>query len=279
MLPAETILHGDAAMTLASLPARCAGLTVTSPLYFRQRDYGVTGQIGQEETLAGYLDGLRSVLTELLRVTAETGSCFFVVGDTYERGRLLLVPHRVGLLADGMGWFVRNDIIWRKACPPPESPRNRWRSGHEHILFLTRQRAGYRFDGDAIRVPDSEVTLRRWGAGQRYGGPKSKNRRRANDSRMRHGEAFKLNPKGCIPTDVWSLPSANSKMGHYATFPADLVRPLVEACTLPGDLVLDPFAGSGTTCVVAAVLGRRCLGIELNPEYAAMARSALARVA
>ncbi len=86
------------------------------------------------------------------------------------------------------------------------------------------------------------------------------------------------NPKGCIPTDVWSLPSANSKMGHYAAFPSDLVKPLVEACTLPADLVLDPFAGSGTTCIVAAMLGRRWLGIELNPEYAAMAESAIARV-
>jgi site-specific DNA-methyltransferase (adenine-specific) len=276
-VPDGTIIHGDAGGTLATLPDRCAALTVTSPPYFRQRQYDVTGQIGQEQTLAGYLDRIGSVLGELLRVTADTGSCFFVVGDTYERGRLLLVPHRIGLLADELGWTIRNDLIWRKACPPPESPRNRWRSGHEHILFLTKRPAGYRFHADAIRVPHCAETIRRWGAGQSYGGPKSEQRRHANDSRMRHGQAFKLNPKGCIPTDVWSLASANSKRAHYAAFPAKLVRPLVEACTLPGDLVLDPFAGSGTTCIVAACLGRRYLGIELNPEYAAMGRSALAR--
>jgi DNA modification methylase len=95
---------------------------------------------------------------------------------------------------------------------------------------------------------------------------------------MRDGQVFRLNPKGCLPVDVWSLPSANSGARHYAAFPRQLVQPLVEACSLPGDLVLDPFAGSGTTCVVAASLGRRCLGIELNPEYAAMGRVAVADV-
>src|SRR5437764_1322681 len=85
-----------------------------------------------------WLAKLRAVLAELLRVTAPTGSCFFVVGDTYRRQKLLLVPHRVALAADEVGWIVRNDLIWSKQDPPPESPRNRWRSGHEHVLFLTK---------------------------------------------------------------------------------------------------------------------------------------------
>jgi DNA modification methylase len=277
MQPTAKVICGDAAETLSTFSSSSVALTITSPPYYRQRDYRVVGQIGQERSLAGYLDRLGQVLGELLRVTDDAGSCFFVVGDTYADRRLLMVPHRIGLLADDLGWTVRNDLIWRKSSPAPESPRNRWRSGYEHVFFLTKRPSGYRFNGDALRVPHAEATLRRWGAGQAYGGPKSKNRRRPNDSRMREGQVFRLNPKGCLPTDVWSIPSANTTAGHYAAFPSQMVKPLVEACSLPGELVLDPFAGSGTTCVVAAELGRRCLGVELNPEYAEMARRAVAK--
>jgi site-specific DNA-methyltransferase (adenine-specific) len=269
------VLCGDAARHLRSLPQGCAALTVTSPPYYQHRDYGVAGQIGREPTLEGYLGRIGEVLTELLRVTDERGSCFVVLGDTWSRCRLLLVPHRVALLAAELGWTVRNDVIWAKSDPAPESPRNRWRAGHEHVLFLTRQPSGYRFNDDAVRVPHAPSTLRRWGNGQTYGGQKSKGRRKANDSRMRHGASYRLNPSGCLPTDVWQLPCAGTKAGHYAAFPPALVRPIIEACSNPGDLVLDPFAGTATTGVLALELGRRFLGIELNPEYVALARDAL----
>ena len=117
------------------------------------------------------------MLRELRRVTDDKGSCFVVIGDTYRNGKLLLVPHRVLLLADEMGWHVRNDVIWHKTSPPPESPRTRWRSGHEHVLFLAKRPSGYRFDADDIRVPYAQATLRRWGAGQAYGGRKSASRK------------------------------------------------------------------------------------------------------
>lgn len=187
----------------------------------------------------------------------------------------MLVPYRIALRADSIGWTIRNDIIWNKTDPAPESPRNRWRSGHEHILFLTKRPTGYRFNADAVRVPYAAATLRRWGEGQSYGGPKSRRRREAKDSRMRDGQTFKLNPRGCLPPDVWSLPASNTSERHYATFPEQLVRPIIEACSKPGDLVLDPFAGSGTACRVAVALSRRCLGIDLNPQYVALASAAI----
>jgi DNA modification methylase len=276
MQPTAKVICGDAAETLSALASSSVALTITSPPYFRQRDYRVSGQIGQERNLAEYMTRIGQVLREVLRVTDDAGSCFLVVGDTYIARSLLLVPHRIGMLASELGWTVRNDIIWRKASPAPESPRNRWRTGHEHVFFLTKRPGCYRFDADVLRVPHAEATLRRWGAGQAYGGPKSKNRQSSSDSRMRDGQVFALNPKGCIPTDVWAIPSANTTAGHYAAFPPRMVKPLIEACSRPGDLILDPFAGSGTTCVVAAQLGRRCLGVELNPEYAGMAQGALA---
>src|SRR5205807_52027 len=148
-----------------------------------------------------------------------------------------------------------------KLDPPPESPRNRWRSGHEHVLFLTKQRAQYKFHADAIRVPYAAVTLKRWGNGQAYGGRKSAERTNENDSRMRHGKTFKLNPNGCVPTDVLSLPSGDSSARHYATFPDRLVKPMILACSEPGDVVLDPFAGSGTTGRIAKETRRRFIGI------------------
>lgn len=279
MLTENLILCGDAEAVLATLPAESVNLTVTSPPYYRHRDYRVSGQIGREKTLDAYLARIRGVLTQLLRATAKTGACFFVVGDTYDKQRLLLVPHRIALAAGEIGWTVRNDLIWSKLDPPPESPRNRWRSGHEHVLFLTKRATGYKFDADAIRVPYAEATLRRWGNGQAYGGTKSAARRSPKDSRMRHGKTFALHPKGCLPTDVWSLPAGDSSSQHYATFPERLVEPMIRACSREGDLVLDPFAGSGTTCRIAARLGRRWIGVELNPEYAEMAGQSLGAMA
>jgi DNA modification methylase len=265
------IVCGDAAEVLRTLRSETASLTVTSPPYFQHRDYGKVGQIGQEVTLGDYLERIGAVLTELLRITDNAGSCFFIVGDTYRNRNLLLVPHRIAVLASDIGWTVRNDIIWSKKDPAPESPRNRWRAGHEHVVFLTKRPSGYRFNADTVRVPYSPVTLRRWGSGQTYGGKKSKERKNVKDSRMRNGQTFTLNPRGCLPTDVWSLPSSNTSVEHYATFPDQLIRPIIEACSNPGDLVIDPFAGSGTTCRVAISLGRQAFGIDLNPEYAAMA--------
>lgn len=273
MLENNRVICGDARKALGTLSA--IDLTVTSPPYYRHRDYGVQGQLGMEATVDDYIANMRAVLTELFRVTAKTGTCFLVIGDTYAHQKLLLVPHRIALAADAIGWTVRNDLIWNKLDPPPESPRNRWRSGHEHILFLTKERGKYKFHADAIRVPYAEATVKRWGNGQVYGGPKSAERKNQRDSRMRHGRSFALHPNGCLPTDVWSLPAGDSSARHYATFPDRLVKLIILACSDAGDLVLDPFAGSGTTCRVAKETGRQFIGIELNPDYAEMAAKAV----
>lgn len=271
------IICGDAFEALKTIHTASVALTVTSPPYFQHRDYGVCGQIGQEPTLNEYLDRIGRVFSEVLRVTDNSGCCFIIMGDTYRDRKLLLVPHRIALLAHDLGWTVRNDIIWNKSDPAPESARNRWRAGHEHVIFLAKRPSGYRFNADAVRVPYSDSTLRRWRAGKAYGGNKSKGRKHGNDSRMRDGQSFTLNPLGCLPTDVWKLPSSNTSAKHYATFPAQLIRPIIDACSNPGDLILDPFVGSGTTCDVARTMGRRCIGIELNPEYAAHARESIFR--
>ena len=118
----DRIICGDAKQVLRTLPDDVADLTVTSPPYFRHRDYGVDGQLGREATVDDYITNIRGVLKELLRVTAETGACFFVIGDTYRKQRLLLVPHRIAIAADELGWTVRNDLIWSKLDPPAGKP-------------------------------------------------------------------------------------------------------------------------------------------------------------
>jgi len=271
------IICGDAADEMAKLKSNSVSLTVTSPPYFRHRDYGVDGQIGQEKRLDQYLTRMKSVLAEVLRVTAANGSCFVVIGDSYRSGKLLLVPHRLAIVSSEIGWTVRNDIILHKLDPAPDSAKNRWRVAHEHILFLAKKPTRYVFKDDAVRVPYSPVTIRRWGNGQTYGGRKSAARSPKNEPRLQHGKSFELNPNGCLPTDVWSLPNGNSPAQHYAAYSKGLVARIMEACTEEGDLVLDPFVGSGTTAVVAKALNRSCVGIELNPNYAKMARRAVAQ--
>ncbi len=135
MVEADRILCGDAKQAIA-LPDEIVNLTVTSPPYFRHRDYGVRGQLGREASIGEYVASIRSVLAELLRVTADTATCFFVIGDTYQDKKLLLVPHRIALAADDLGWAVCNDLIWNKLDPPPESPRNRWHRGMNTFCSL-----------------------------------------------------------------------------------------------------------------------------------------------
>jgi DNA modification methylase len=277
MKPSYKVICGDAARELAKLESKSVALTVTSPPYFRHRDYGVHGQIGQESRLDHYLERMKVVLDEVLRATTVKGACFVVVGDSYRAGKLLLVPHRLAILASDLGWTVRNDIILHKLDPAPDSAKNRWRAAHEHILFLSKKASRYVFNDVAVRVPYSPVTIRRWGNGQTYGGRKSESRSPKNEPRLRHGKSFELNPNGCMPTDVWSLPNGNTSAAHYAAFSKGLVARIMHACTQEGDLVLDPFVGSGTTAVVAKALNRGCVGIELNPTYAKMAQQALAK--
>jgi DNA modification methylase len=277
MKASHTIICGDAAGELAKLKSDSVALTVTSPPYFRHRDYGVDGQIGQEKRLDQYLERMKVVLEQVLRVTTSKGVCFIVVGDSYRAGKLLLVPHRLAILASEIGWTMRNDIILHKLDAAPDSAKNRWRSAHEHILFLAKKPTRYVFKDEVVRVPYSPVTIRRWGNGQTYGGRKSASRSPKNEPRVQHGKSFELNPNGCLPTDVWSLPNGNSSAQHYAAFSKGLVARIMQACTEEGDLVLDPFVGSGTTAVVAKAINRSCVGIELNPTYAKMAQKALAK--
>lgn len=269
------VVQGSSEAKLAELEAGCVQTTVTSPPYYRQKDYHAKAQFGWESSVGDYVAQLRRIFSELWRVTAKDGSCFFIVGDTYVDKSLQLVPQRLAIAACEVGWTLRNDLIWAKSDAAPDGAADRWRFSHEHILFLTKQARGYKFYADEIRVPYSPQTIRRWAAGQKYGGDKAKDEAGPQGQRFKRGKVFQLNPRGTIPCDVVECATARSRLDHFATFPLGLIENFVLATTDPGDLVLDPFAGTATTGVAAVRNGRRFHGIELNPSYAKIGRERL----
>jgi site-specific DNA-methyltransferase (adenine-specific) len=263
---------GDAFLCLQQLPNSCIDATITSPPYFQQKDYGTADQLGWSQGRDEYLQGMHAVLTELLRVTSNTGCCFLVIGDSYSQKCQQLIPHRIAVMACEMGWTLRNDLIWSKLDAAPDGAKDRWRQSHEHVLFLVKNRSAYQFFDRAIRVPYSEVTVKRWGNNQAYGGPKATTKASPVGQRFPRGKTFRLSPHGTIPPDVIRMATARSKERHYATFPQQLVETFVLAVTREGNTVLDPFVGTGTSGVVTISHRRLFLGFDLNSDYLNIAR-------
>ena len=317
MIGLNRILVGDARQKLRKLPDGFVDCVVTSPPYFRLRDYQHAGQLGLEAHVDQWVEELRSVLRELERVLVPTGSVWLNLGDTYSTGSegapaksLLLGPERLALALLEDGWIVRNKIIWAKRNPMPNPVRDRLSCTWEVVYLLVRQRS-YFFDLDAIRVP--HLTTRSAAkSGTAWSVPPA-----WRVSTSSHSGLDALNASGRVghplgknPGDVWSLSTASYRGAHHAVFPVALAeRPIRPAarnaaaarCRLPwkrqtlrklghlavrGELqatcgcragwepgvVLDPFIGSGTTAIAAERNGRNWLGIELNPDFAALAQ-------
>ncbi|WP_018686721.1 DNA-methyltransferase [Actinokineospora enzanensis] len=301
---------------------------ITSPPYFGVRDYGHEQQLGAESDVDGWVNGLRLVARELARVLRPSGSLWLNLGDSYSRRpaegaspkSLLLGPARVALALVRDGWTLRNEVIWAKTNPMPSSVADRLTTTHELIYFFTRS-TRYHFDLDPIRQPlvsgkrqNPSDTPRSYppagiGATNRKGWTLNDNR---GLSRLK-ASGLSGHPLGKNPGDVWSLPTAGFRGGHFAAFPMSLAeRPLLATCPervcsecgvswhralerrdgrllAVGDLeptcicgadgvpgvVLDPFMGTGTTALAAEKHGRDWIGIELSPTYAELAEQRL----
>jgi site-specific DNA-methyltransferase (adenine-specific) len=275
----DQILCGDARELLREVPDELLDTIVTSPPYYRQRDYGTKRQIGREKTPAKYVEQLVETFRECRRALKPSGTCWLVVGDKYVDGRLLGLPWRTALALQDDGWFLRADIIWHKPNAMPSSVKNRPTVDHEYVFLLTKT-MDYHYDVDAIREPHVTFTERsrmRGGRGhffRRNGTPEQgKNGGSDNLHDGRWDQAF--HPLGRNKRTVWSIPLGKFRGAHFAVFP----EPLVETCILAGSpgagLVLDPFLGSGTTALVARRLGRRYLGIDCSRKYCDLARRRL----
>ena len=262
------VYQGDAYQVLKQLPSALCQTAVTSPPYWGLRDYGAQGQIGSEEKLEEYIANLVRVFSELKRVLKPDGTLWLNLGDSYTSGGrkwrapdkknparampyraptpdglkpkdLIGVPWRVAFALQQDGWYVRSEIIWHKPNPHPESVKDRPTRAHETIFLLTKSERYY-YDYQAIQEPAS------------------------------NGE--KRNKRS-----VWTVATEPLKEAHFATFPTKLIEPCILAGSRPGDFVLDPFFGAGTTGLVAALRDRYFIGIELQPAYIEIARTRLGK--
>ena len=302
---------GDCLETLRTLPSDSVDCIVTSPPYWGLRDYGVAGQIGQEPDFRDYLAKLVEVFEECRRVLKPSGTCWVNMGDGYsERGgkpgnnnlgqphtdsylrassiglkpkNLIGMPWRLALALQEAGWYLRSDIIWHKPNPMPESVRDRPTKAHEYLFLLTKSQRYY-YDADAIRTELAESSVVRLAQGVdsqnarvlgktnetmkavKFGGNKG-----CADNPTYSGNEWK-GGKGANARTVWTIPTGRFKGAHFATFPPELPKRCISAGCPEGGTVLDPFAGAGTTLMVAKQLGRKWIGMELNADYVEMAK-------
>lgn len=250
---------GNCLDILPTMEAGSVNCCVTSPPYFGLRDYGNDEQIGLEETPEAFVESLVNVFREVKRVLADDGTLWLNLGDSYGKEKQLVgIPWRVALALQADGWYLRQDIIWSKPNPMPESVTDRCTKAHEYI-FLLSKKPKYYYDADAVREPVKESS------GRNMRAPK------CGDDRV-HGTTNQTQKtfteiKGANRRSVWNVNTQPYSGAHFATFPPDLIKPCIMAGCPTGGTVLDPFGGSGTTGMVALELGRSAELIELNPDY------------
>jgi len=316
------ILIGDVRDQLRTLPAESVHCVITSPPYFGLRDYGVEGQIGLEPTPAEFVAVLVDVFREVRRVLRDDGTLWLNLGDSYANdgkwgghtggkhaaalhaspiGRnkrytglkpkdLIGIPWRVAFALQADGWYLRQDIIWHKPNPMPESVQDRCTKSHEYLFLLSKSERYY-FDREAIAEPvssDPNSPRNQWDT-KDYDVPGQKPQKRV--SRSGNLERKPGTARGCPDgtgsnvcgsvlwegstrnkRSVWTVATKPFSEAHFATFPPSLIEPCILAGCPAGGVVLDPFFGAGTTGLVADRLQRDCIGIELNPQYAEIAR-------
>jgi len=272
---------------------------VTSPPYFGLRDYGHEDQIGLEETPEQYIKAMVEVFRCVWDVLADDGTLWLNIGDSYARqggresdqprhwdGRektsgsmhntrmaqdiglkpkdLIGIPWMLAFALRADGWYLRQDIIWHKPNPMPESVQDRCTKAHEYIFLMSKSQKYY-YDFDAIKEDAGQ-------AGKRITlGNKSFSKGQANGANVKptgNGTSeFYDVPENRNKRSVWTVTTKPYSGAHFAVFPSDLIEPCILAGAPVDGIVLDPFMGSGTTAQVAQDLGRKYLGCELNPEY------------
>ena len=296
------IVPGDCVESLRSLPDGCVQTCITSPPYYGLRDYGHEGQIGLEESPQEYVARLVEVFREVRRVLRDDGTLWLNLGDSYvgsansgsvntdrvgagdpvrvvglppKRSEdakpkdLLGIPWMVAFALRDDGWFLRSEIIWAKPNPMPESVTDRPTKAHEQVFLLAKS-ARYFYDADAVREEHVSADHHARYA-NRYTRDSGKP---ANGDRGDGGATIGIAPDsaGRNKRTVWTVATQPFSGAHFAVFPPKLIEPMVLAGSAEGDTVLDPFAGSGTTGMVALRHGRSFIGCELNPEYVEIAR-------
>jgi len=277
------ILQGDCLQTLSLLEEKSVNTCVTSPPYWGLRDYGTDDQLGLEETPEKFVENLVSVFREVRRVLRDDGTIWLNLGDSYcssdkikglKQKDIIGIPWRVAFALQADGWYLRQDIIWHKPNPMPESATDRCTKAHEYIFLLSKS-SKYYYDNEVIREPIKPTTTGKASV------------RESGDSKTRSKEHWGIphepknvireyeEIKGANKRSVWSIPVKGYQEAHFATYPPELIKPCILAGCPEGGTVLDPFGGSGTTAQVASNLNRNAILCELNPEYVELATDRL----
>jgi DNA modification methylase len=315
------IYTGDNRTILKTFEDKSVNCIVTSPPYYGLRDYGNEAQIGLEETPEAYISTMVDVFTECKRVLKDNGTLWLNIGDSYaantgyqveqsirggndfvnagqNNGKsvkppkglkpkdLIGIPWLLAFALRSSGWYLRQDIIWHKPNPMPESVTDRCTKAHEYIFLLSKS-AKYYYDAEAIKQeslnPDDD--LRRM--------MQQKEDNKSNPDNLKNGLRIK-NEKSQIfgsrsghsgnhfydtgkanKRSVWTITTKPFSEAHFATFPEDLIVDCIKAGCPENGIILDPFMGAGTTALVASKLNRNFIGIELNPEYVKIAEKRL----
>ena len=323
----NTIINGNSLEVLKSLPDNSIDCCVTSPPYYALRDYGCDGQIGLEETPEKYIESLCDVFSEVRRVLTPEGTLWLNIGDSYNGNKvgntevvknkkvsesndfrkklwggakpkdLIGIPWMLAFALRSQGWYLRQDIIWHKPNPMPESVTDRCTKSHEYIFLMSKSQKYY-FDYEAIQEPCADQSRTNYACGNRTNGinkdrndndfgERSKNWKPRTKNCQYDGQkpnSFHLSRENGEPDkeyyvrnkrDVWSVNVKPCSEAHFATYPFELIKPCILAGCPENGIVLDPFMGSGTTAIVARSLNRNYLGVELNPEYIKIAHKRL----
>ena len=252
---------------------------ITSPPYFGLREYSTNtpSEIGQESTHLDYITNIVSCFSILKNKLRDDGLLWINIGDCYKGKNLLGMPWRIALALQDDGWILRSDIIWHKPNAMPSSVKDRPTVAHEYIFLFAKSNAYY-YDADAIREPHITFTDKsKMRGGRNHFGKKNgtpelgKNGGRQNLHDGRWDQAF--HPKGRNKRTIWEIPLGKFRKAHFAVYPEKLAETCLLASSKPGDFILDPFCGSGTTGVVALKHGRNFVGVELVDKYKLMAES------
>lgn len=302
------LLVGNCLDTMRHMEAESVHCCVTSPPYFGLRDYGHADQIGTEATPDEFVQALVAVFRLVRRVLRQDGTVWLNLGDTYNayngnRGPskganknhhktmpalpgghgltvpglknkdLVGIPWRVAFALQADGWYLRQDIIWHKPNPMPESVRDRCTRSHEYVFLLSKS-ARYHYDSEAIM----EVATGK-APGNRNPTSKLPGERPGQNANIRGSMGTTGGYKKRNRRSVWTVATRPYKGAHFATFPPELIEPCVLAGCPEGGTVLDPFGGSGTTAGVAIRHGRHAVICEINPEYAELVASRVEQIA
>jgi site-specific DNA-methyltransferase (adenine-specific) len=240
---------------------------VTSPPYYKQRNYGHADQLGQERTLQEYVDNLVRVFGVIREKMPDSGTLFLNLGDKYLNGHLAGAPWRVALALVDDGWTLKNDIIWHRNRIMPESTKTRFTKSHEYVFFLTVQPKGYTFNAEAVREEAKWAHDRRAGKGRHV--YKESRGDSAHTAAVFIASDGKRNRRS-----VWTIETAQGTK-HHATFPEALPEICILAGSNIGDTVLDPFLGTGTCGVPALKHGRNFVGVDISSDFVKIARKRL----